>query len=370
MLDRVLDLFQSSGLFHLRFGDAVMIGIGALLIYLAIFKKYEPVLLLPMGFGALLANLPETGLTAPGGLFHYISIGVRLDLYPPLIFLGVGAMVDFGPLLANPRLLLLGAAGQFGIFASFLGAILLGFDFREAGAIGIIGAADGPTAVYMTEHLASRLLGPVAVAAYSYMAMIPIIQPPLMRLLTTPEERRVKMEQLREVSKLEKILFPVVVAVVTGLLVPLSAPLVGMLMIGNILKESGVVDMLSKTVQNELINIASILLGIGVGSQMTADVFLTRQTIGILIMGLAAFTGGTVMGLLFGKLMYRLTGGKVNPLIGSAGISALPMAARVAHRMGLREDPSNFLIMHALAANVAGQVASPVAAAALFTLLR
>jgi carboxybiotin decarboxylase len=358
----------------------VMLLISFVLLYLAIVKRYEPLLLIPIAFGMLLTNLPlgglmdppsgtygETGFT-PGGLLYYLYMGVRLGIYPPLIFMGVGALTDFGPLIANPRSILLGAAAQFGIFSVFIGAILLGFTGPEAASIGIIGGADGPTAIFLTSKLAPHLLGPVAIAAYSYMALVPIIQPPIMKALTTKKERQVVMEQLRPVSRKEKIIFPIMVTTLVLLFLPSSAPLIGMLMLGNLFRECGVVDRLFKTTQNELINIVTIVLGITVGATASANSFLTTQTIMIIILGLLAFAFGTAMGVIFGKIMYRLTGGKVNPLIGSAGVSAVPMAARVSQAVGQKENPSNFLLMHAMGPNVAGVIGSAVAAGLLLSI--
>ncbi len=358
----------------------VMLLIAFTLFYLAIVKKYEPLLLLPIGFGMLLTNLPLGGLMAhpigtygekefqPGGLFYYLYMGVKLGIYPPLIFMGVGALTDFGPLIANPRSILLGAAAQFGIFTVFIGAILLGFTGAEAASIGIIGGADGPTAIFLTSRLAPHLLGPIAIAAYSYMALVPIIQPPIMRALTTKKERQVVMEQLRPVSKKEKIIFPILSTTLVILFLPSAAPLIGMLMLGNLFRESGVVDRLFKTSQNELINIVTIFLGVTVGATATADSFLTSETIKIIVLGLLAFAFGTAMGVVFGKIMYKLSGGKVNPLIGSAGVSAVPMAARVSQVVGQRENPSNFLLMHAMGPNVAGVIGSAVAAGLLLSI--
>ena len=304
-----------------------------------------------------------------GGLFYYLYQGVKLGIYPPLIFLGVGAMTDFGPLIANPKSFLLGAAAQLGIFITFIGAILLGFKPEEAGAIGIIGGADGPTAIFVTTQLAPNLLGPIAVAAYSYMALVPIIQPPIMKLLTTKKERMVVMQQLRPVSKLEKILFPIIVTILVSLLLPDAASLVGMLMLGNLMRESGVVNRISNTAQNELMNIITIFLGVTVGATATGTVFLNMRTIGIILLGLIAFSIGTAGGVLFGKLMYKFSGGKVNPLIGSAGVSAVPMAARVSQKVGQAENPGNFLLMHAMGPNVAGVIGSAVAAGILIAIL-
>ncbi len=380
----------------------IMIAIACILIYLAIVKKFEPLLLLPISFGMLLANLPLADLmgqpayeylaeavhngkngvavTMPdgtvmyqylkssGGLLYYLYQGVKLGIYPPLIFLGVGAMTDFGPLIANPKALLLGAAAQLGIFITFIGARMLGFTGAEAGSIGIIGGADGPTAIYLTGKLAPHLLGPIAVAAYSYMALVPVIQPPIMKLLTTKKERMVVMEQLRPVSKKEKIIFPILVTIVVSLLLPSAAPLVGMLMLGNLFRESFVVDRLNKTAQNELMNIVTIFLGVTVGATANAETFLTTQTISIIVLGVVAFSIGTAGGVLLGKLMYKLTGGKVNPLIGSAGVSAVPMAARVSQVVGQKENPGNFLLMHAMGPNVAGVIGSAIAAGVLLSM--
>lgn len=349
----------------------VMLLISGILIYLAIVRKYEPLLLLPIAFGMLLANMPLAGLSASseGGLIYYLYQGVKLGIYPPLIFLGIGTMTDFGPLIANPKSFLLGAAAQLGIFITFIGAMLLGFAPNEAGSIAIIGGADGPTAIYLTSKLAPELLGSIAIAAYSYMALVPVIQPPIMKLLTTKKERSVVMQQLRPVSKLERILFPILVTLIVGLLIPDAAPLLGMLMLGNLLRESGVVDRLVKTAQNELMNIITIFLGVSVGATATADKFLTSQTLFIVALGLIAFSIGTAGGVLFGKLMYIFTKGKVNPLIGSAGVSAVPMAARVSQKVGQQANPSNFLLMHAMGPNVAGVIGSAVAAGVLLTML-
>ena len=369
------DMALESGFAQFFIGDgwkyAVMIAIACVLLYLAIVKKFEPLLLLPIAFGILLANLPLADLGAhdSGGLLSYLYFGVENVIYPPLIFLGVGAMTDFGPLIANPKSFLLGAAAQIGIFLTFLGALLLGFTPAEAGAIGIIGGADGPTAIYVTSKLASHLLGPIAIAAYSYMALVPIIQPPIMKLLTTKKERMVVMEQLRPVSKTEKILFPIFVTLVVSLMVPMAAPLLGMLMLGNLLRESGVCQRLSNTAQNELMNIVTIFLGISVGSTASADTFLNMQTLGIIVLGLISFACGTACGVLFGKIMYKATGGKVNPLIGSAGVSAVPMAARVSQKVGQADNPGNFLLMHAMGPNVAGVIGSAVAAGVLLCIL-
>lgn len=381
------DLINNTGFLSLSFGQLIMMLVSFVLLYLAIVKKFEPLLLLPIAFGMLLANLPNTGLMEPGsyvpdpmnpghdklipgGLLYYLYQGVKMGIYPPLIFLGVGAMTDFGPLIANPKTLLLGAAAQLGIFFTFIGALFLGFVPKEAASIGIIGGADGPTAIYLTSKLAPHLLGAIAVAAYSYMALVPIIQPPIMRLLTTKKARMVIMEQLRPVSKIEKIVFPVVVTIVVVLLLPDAAPLVGMLMLGNLFRESGVVERLNDTAQNALINIVTIFLGTTVGATASAENFLTVQTISIICLGLIAFCIGTAGGVLLGNLMYVLTGGKVNPLIGSAGVSAVPMAARVSQVVGQKENPRNFLLMHAMGPNVAGVIGSAVAAGVLLSLFK
>jgi sodium ion-translocating decarboxylase beta subunit len=379
MLKNFEALLMTSGLAGMTLGQGLMILVSFYLMYLAIVKKYEPLLLLPIAFGALLTNLPLAGLMdgpsmvngkfQPGGLLYYLYQGVELGIYPPLIFLGIGAMTDFGPLLANPKSILLGAAAQVGIFAALLGAIALGFDLQAAGSIGIIGGADGPTAIYLTSRLKPDLLGPIAISAYSYMALIPFIQPPLMRLVVPKKERMIVMEQLRPVSQKEKILFPIIVTVVGALLLPSAAPLLGSLMFGNLLRVSGVADRLAKTAENELINIVTIFLGLSVGAKTSADQFLTAQTLGILLLGLAAFVCGTIGGLLFGRLMCKLSGGKINPLIGAAGVSAVPMAARVVHKVGAEENPGNYLLMHAMGPNVAGVIGSAVAAGILLARL-
>ncbi len=375
MLDMLQEFIYSTGYFNLQFSDVIMLLIACSLLYLGIAKKYEPLLLVPISFGILLVNLPLGGLmtpeigSEPGGLLYYLSLGLELGIYPPLIFLGVGAMTDFGPLIANPVTILLGAAAQFGIFLTFIGAIMLGFSAPQAGAIGIIGGADGPTAIFLASRLAPELLGSIAIAAYSYMALVPIIQPPIMRLLTSKKERLVVMEQLRPVSKIEKIIFPIVVIILTGLLLPAALPLLGMLMFGNLIRESGVTERLSQTAQNELNNIVVIFLGLTVGAKATAAYFLTPDTIKIIILGLAAFAFGTATGVLMGKLLYFLTGGKINPLIGSAGVSAVPMAARVSQSVGKEENPNNYLLMHAMGPNVAGVIGSAVAAGILLSIL-
>ncbi len=363
-------------------GQLVMIFVGLGLIYLAIAKKFEPLLLLPIGFGAILTNIPVAGIAAaampgqPAGfLYYFYTVGVQSGVFPLLIFMGVGAMTDFGPLLANPKTALLGAAAQFGIFCALLGAVALAktgwvnFSLQDAASIGIIGGADGPTAIFLSSRLSPNLLGAIAVAAYSYMALVPIIQPPIMRALTTKEERSIEMKQLRHVSKAEKIVFPLMVLVLCILLLPSATPLIGMLMLGNLMKESMVVDRLSDTAQNSLINIVTIMLGLAVGSKLAADKFLNANTLGILVLGLVAFCIGTASGVLLAKLMNKLSKEQINPLIGSAGVSAVPMAARVANKVGLEANPQNFLLMHAMGPNVAGVIGSAVAAGVLLALV-
>ena len=411
ILDTIKEILADSGFASFFHGEGyknlIMIGVACFLLVLAIHPKFqfEPLLLLPIAFGMLLANLPGAGIyhaeiwaipevtegvpqafeywTYDGSAFHILAgkvlqhgglldilyLGVKLGIYPPLIFLGVGAMTDFGPLIANPKSFLLGAAAQLGIFAAFIGALLLGMAPTEAGSIGIIGGADGPTAIFVASKLSPNILGAIAVAAYSYMALVPVIQPPIMRALTTKKERAVKMEQLRSVSKTEKIIFPVLVTLVVSLLLPDAAVLVGMLMLGNLFKESGVVDRLAKTAQNELMNIVVIFLGLTVGATTNGATFLQPSTLKILVMGMAAFAIGTAGGVLFGKVMYIITKGKINPLIGAAGVSAVPMAARVAQKVGREENPSNYLLMHAMGPNVAGVIGSAVAAGVLLKIL-
>ena len=364
----IADFLASTGVTAVSWQELVMIAVGCLLLYLGIARKYEPLLLVPIGFGAILVNLPLTGIFDDGGLLRYFYFGIESGIFPPLIFLGIGAMTDFGPLLAQPRTFLLGAAAQFGIFATLIGARLLGFDFAEAASIAIIGGADGPTAIYLTSQLADHLLGPIAVAAYSYMALVPVIQPPIIRLLTSKAERRVRMREVKPVSRRVKIVFPIATTIVAGLVVPASVPLVGMLMLGNLLRESGVVNRLADTAQNELINIVTILLATAIGSKMSAGEFLTLDTLLIIALGLVAFAIGTASGLLLGKLMYLLTRGRVNPMIGAAGVSAVPMAARVVQKVGAEEDAENFLLMHAMGPNVAGVIGSAVAAGILLAL--
>ncbi|NLD60435.1 MAG: sodium ion-translocating decarboxylase subunit beta [Clostridiales bacterium] len=370
-------IWSSSGFAALTWQHILMILIACVLIYLAIGKKFEPLLLLPISFGMLLANLPLSNLMGgptgeeAGGLLYYLYQGVKLGIYPSLIFLGIGAMTDFGPLIARPSCLFMGAGAQLGIAIAFLIAtVVFGFTPKEAASIGIIGGADGPTAIYLTTRLAPHLLPAIAIAAYSYMALIPLIQPPLMRALTTKKEREVVMDQMREVSRLEKICFPIIVTVFCVLLLPSVAPLIGMLMLGNLFKESGVVERLSSTVQNALINIVTVFLGVTVGATAKAETFLTGQTLGIVFLGLAAFMFSTVGGLLLGKLMYKLSGGKINPLIGSAGVSAVPMAARVSQIEGQKARPGNYLLMHAMGPNVAGVIGSAIAAGVLLSLFR
>ena len=395
----VAGLINDSGIYDIIKGNwksAVMILISFVLLYLAIVKQFEPLLLMPIAFGMLLTNLPLAGIMDEpiyeiisnptyhgkagipiyngdmlvgyqyikqnGGLLYYLYQGVKLGIFPPLIFMGVGAMTDFGPLIANPMSLLLGAAAQLGIFLAFIVALIAGFTPAEAGAIGIIGGADGPTAIYVTTKLAPGLLGPIAIAAYSYMALVPVIQPPIMKLLTSKKDRQIVMGQLRTVSKTEKIVFPIVVTVLVSLMLPSAAPLIGSLMLGNLFKESGVTERLSKTAQNELMNIVTIFLGVTVGATAKAETFLQPQTLKIIAMGVFAFGGGTAGGVLLGDLMCKLSGGKINPLIGSAGVSAVPMAARVSQKVGQAENPSNFLLMHAMGPNVAGVIGSAVAA--------
>mgnify|MGYP002579610182 FL=1 len=385
--DALLDFVSQMGFSSGDWKQYIMILLSFFLMYLAIKKKYEPLLLLPIAFGMLLTNLPEANMfhsslfegghvhwdnfVNDAGLLDYLYLGVKLGIYPCLIFLGVGAMTDFGPLIANPKSFLLGAAAQLGIFATFIGAAALGFAPNECGSIGIIGGADGPTAIYLTSKLAPNLLGPIAVAAYSYMALVPMIQPPIMKALTTKKERMIKMAQLRPVSKTEKIIFPIIITAIISLLLPSAAPLIGCLMFGNLMKECGVVERLSKTVQNELMNITVIFLGTTVGATATAEAFLNWQTLAILALGITAFCLGTAGGVLLAKFMnlFAKEGKKVNPLIGSAGVSAVPMAARVSQTVGQEANPSNFLLMHAMGPNVAGVVGSAVAAGILLSFL-
>ncbi|EGD50795.1 sodium ion-translocating decarboxylase, beta subunit [Thermoanaerobacter ethanolicus JW 200] len=363
------DMIQTTGLVHLTLGNVFLILVGIFLIYLAIVKKYEPFLLLPIGFGSIVANIPATDLLEPGGLIHFFYLGVEKVIYPPLIFLGVGAMTDFGPMIANPSLMILGAFAHIGIFIALIGAKLLGFSIFEAGAIGIIGGADGPMAIYVTQKLAPHLMAQISVAAYSYMALMPLIQPPIMRLLTTKEERQIMMKQMRPVSKTEKIAFPIVITVLIDLLLPPIAPLITMLMLGNLLKESGVVDRLAKTVSGEFMNVITILLGVSIGSTMKADTFLTIKTLEIVTLGLIAFMTGTAGGVLGAKFLNKLSGGKINPLVGSAGIASVPIAARVSHSVAIKENPYNFLIMHAMGPNLAGVFGTAIAGGIMLVLL-
>ncbi|CAH2211824.1 sodium ion-translocating decarboxylase subunit beta [Tepidibacter aestuarii] len=403
----VFNFIQSTGIYNvitdfgMYYKQIIMIGVGCLLLYLAINKGFEPLLLVPIAFGMILTNLPlsdimshpqtllnihpidtkeaaiqaQQGIWAvdiknkfPGGLLHYLYQGDELGIFPPLIFMGVGAMTDFGPLIANPKSLLLGAAAQFGIFFTFIGAILFGFDAQAASSIGIIGGADGPTSIYLATKLKPELLGPIAVAAYSYMALVPIIQPPIMRALTSEEERNIVMDQLRPVSKKEKIIFPIMVTIIVSLILPSASTLIGMLMLGNLFKECGVTDRLSKTASNELMNIVTIFLGISVGATATGDAFLTWQTFKIFALGVIAFSIGTASGVILAKIMNKFSKDPINPLIGSAGVSAVPMAARVSNKVGQQENPGNFLLMHAMGPNVAGVIGSAVAAGVLLSL--
>lgn len=400
IVEALWEFFLSMGFASMTWQQAVMLVVSCVLIYLALVKGFEPLLLLPIAFGMLLANLPlaglmdgptykavtdpETGIAIremvdPGGLLYWLYRGVKLGIYPPFIFMGVGAMTDFGPLIANPKSLLLGAAAQFGIFTTFIGALALdfipgiSFNLAEAGSIGIIGGADGPTAIYLASKLAPHLLGPIAVAAYSYMALVPLIQPPIMKALTTKAEREVVMEQLRPVSKMERIIFPIIVTIVVSVILPAAAPLVGMLMFGNLLREAvtmqSTLNRLLKTAEGELMNIVVIFLGLTVGATANGELFLSPRTLAIVALGLVAFSVGTATGVIFGKIMNRTSGGKVNPLIGSAGVSAVPMAARVSQRVGQEANPTNFLLMHAMGPNVAGVIGSAVAAGVLLSML-
>ncbi|KQB10787.1 sodium ion-translocating decarboxylase subunit beta [Vibrio metoecus] len=375
-MEGLITLWQETGIANFELGQIIMIMVGCLLLFLAIRKGFEPLLLLPIGFGAVLANIPEAGFTEPGGLLYYIyHVGIESGVFPLLIFMGVGAMTDFGALIANPKTLWLGAAAQLGIFATLFGAILLNFvpgmefTMADASSIAIIGGADGPTAIFLASRLSPDLLGAIAVAAYSYMALVPIIQPPIMKALTTPEERKIKMAQLRHVGKTEKIIFPLVVLLMTILFLPAATPLVGMFCLGNLMRESGVVDRLSKTAQNELINIVTIFLGLGVGSKLQADKFLNLETLGILALGAAAFSIGTAGGVIMAKILNKFSKEDINPLIGAAGVSAVPMAARVVNKVGLEANPQNFLLMHAMGPNVAGVLGSAVAAGVLLALV-
>ena len=362
-------IWGDSGFAAFTMGNAIMMLVGIILLYLAIGKGFEPLLLSPIAFGCLLANVPKTGFETDPGVMQVILYGIHHEVFPPLIFLGVGAMTDFGPLLANPKTLLLGAAAQAGVFISLLGAMFLGFTVQEAAAIGIIGGADGPTAIYLAAKMAPNLLGAIAVAAYSYMSLVPLIQPPIMKLFTSEADRKIVMEQLRPVTKFEKVVFPVVSTIVISLLLPPVTALIGMLMLGNLFKEAGCLDRLSDTAQNALMNIVTIMLATGTGLTMKADSFLNYQTILIIFLGLIAFAAGTAAGVLFGQIMKVMTGGKINPLIGSAGVSAVPMAARVSQVVGQKANPSNFLLMHAMGPNVAGVIGTAVAAGAMLAMI-
>jgi len=375
-MENLLSLWQSTGIYNFTGGQAFMMLVGFLLLFLAIKKGFEPLLLLPIGFGAILSNIPVAGISEEGGLLYYLYFGIKAGIFPLLIFMGVGAMTDFGPMLANPKTLLLGAAAQFGIFASLLGALALNivpgleFSLRDAAAIGIIGGADGPTAIYVASKLAPDLLGAIAVAAYSYMALVPLIQPPIMRALTTEDERKIEMQQMRAVSKTEKIVFPLMLLVLSILLLPSATPLIGMFALGNLMNACGVVERLSQTAQNELINIVTIFLGLAVGSKLSAAAFLQIETLGILALGAIAFAIGTASGVIMAKIMNKFSDTPINPLIGAAGVSAVPMAARVANKLGLESNPHNFLLMHAMGPNVAGVIGSAVAAGVLLSLVK
>jgi sodium ion-translocating decarboxylase beta subunit len=376
-VEGLITLWASTGIANFEMGQLLMMAVGCLLLYLAIVRQFEPLLLLPIGFGAVLTNIPVAGFNEAGGILHYIyEVGIATGVFPLLIFMGVGALTDFGALISNPKMLVLGAAAQFGIFATLFGAIALnyvpGFEFslKDAAAIAIIGGADGPTAIFLASKLAPELLGAIAVAAYSYMALVPIIQPPIMKALTTEADRRIEMKQLRHVSKKEKIIFPMAVLLLTVLFLPASTPLVGMFCLGNLMRESGVVDRLSQTAQNELINIVTIFLGLGVGSKLSADKFLKLETLGILALGAVAFSIGTASGILMAKVMNRFSKDPINPLVGAAGVSAVPMAARVVNKVGLAANPHNFLLMHAMGPNVAGVLGSAVAAGVLLALVQ
>ncbi|MCF6250848.1 MAG: sodium ion-translocating decarboxylase subunit beta [Methylococcaceae bacterium] len=375
-MENLIALWESTGLYNFTGPQAFMMLVGFLLLFLAIKKGFEPLLLLPIGFGAVLSNIPVAGIAESGGILHYLYFGIKSGIFPLLIFMGVGAMTDFGPMLANPKTLFLGAAAQFGIFATLLGALALNFipgmefTLKDAAAIAIIGGADGPTAIYVASKLAPDLLGAIAVAAYSYMALVPLIQPPIMRALTTEEERKIEMQQLRVVSQTEKIVFPLMLLTLCALLLPSAAPLVGMFALGNLMNACGVVERLSKTSQNELINIVTIFLGLAVGSKLSAEHFLKAETLGILALGAIAFCIGTACGVLMAKIMNKFSKTPINPLIGAAGVSAVPMAARVANKVGLESNPHNFLLMHAMGPNVAGVIGSAVAAGILLSIVK
>ncbi len=375
-MENLISLWESTGLYNFSGSQVFMMLVGFLLLYLAIKKGFEPLLLLPIGFGAVLSNIPIAGIAEPGGILYYLYYGIKTGIFPLLIFMGVGAMTDFGPMLANPKTLLLGAAAQFGIFSTLLGALALNlipgmaFSLKDAAAIAIIGGADGPTAIYVASKLAPELLGAIAVAAYSYMALVPLIQPPIMRALTTEDERKIEMQQLRVVGTKEKIVFPLMLLILCALLLPSAAPLVGMFCLGNLMNACGVVERLSKTSQNELINIITIFLGLAVGSKLSADAFLKAETLGILALGAIAFSIGTACGVLMAKVMNKFSKDPINPLIGAAGVSAVPMAARVANKVGLESNPHNYLLMHAMGPNVAGVIGSAVAAGVLLSLVK
>ena len=365
----IASVWNDSGFQALTIGNVIMMLVGCFLLYMAFVKEYEPLLLSPIAFGCILANFPKTGFNDEMNVMMAIGFGIKYEIFPPIIFMGVGAMTDFGPMIADPDTMLLGAAAQFGVFIALAGAMVLGFDIKEAACIGIIGGADGPTSIYLTVKMAPHLLGAIAVAAYSYMSLVPLIQPPVMTLFTTQKEREVRMPQLRPVTKFERIVFPVVCTIVISLLLPPVASLVGMLMLGNLFRESGVTERLSDTAQNALINIVTIFLALGTGLTMEADSFLNVKTLMIIALGLVAFIGGTAVGVLFGKLMYVATGGKVNPLIGSAGVSAVPMAARVSQMVVQKYCPGNFLLMNAMGPNVAGVIGTAVAAGTMLAML-
>lgn len=375
-MENLIALWESTGLYNFTGPQVFMMLVGFLLLFLAIKKGFEPLLLLPIGFGAILSNIPIAGIAEPGGILHYLYFGIKSGIFPLLIFMGVGAMTDFGPMLANPKTLFLGAAAQFGIFATLLGALALNmipgmeFSLKDAAAIAIIGGADGPTAIYVASKLAPELLGAIAVAAYSYMALVPLIQPPIMRALTTEDERKIEMQQLRVVSAKEKIVFPLMLLTLSALLLPSAAPLVGMFCLGNLMNACGAVERLSKTAQNELINIVTIFLGLAVGSKLSAEAFLKAETLGILALGAVAFCIGTACGVIMAKIMNKFSSTPINPLIGAAGVSAVPMAARVANKVGLESNPHNYLLMHAMGPNVAGVIGSAVAAGVLLSLVK
>lgn len=362
-------VFSESGFAALTSGNIIMLVVAFVFLYLAIVKGFEPLLLVPIAFGCVLVNLPLSGIMDDGGFLHYIFFGTQHEIYPVIIFMGIGALTDFAPLLANPITFLLGAAAQFGVFIALFGAMVMGFSVKEAASIAIIGGADGPTSIYLTMKLAPQILGAVAVAAYSYMSLVPLIQPPVIKMFTTKADRAIRMDNLRPVSKVEKVLFPIICTVAAGLLLPMSVPLIGILMFGNLIRECGVTDRLSLAAQNEILNATTIFLGLSVGATMSAADFLTIATIKIIVLGLVAFVASTVGGVLFGQLMKTLSGGKINPMIGAAGVSAVPMAARVVQSVSQKENPTNFLLMHAMGPNVAGVIGTAVAASVMLTLL-